>query len=638
MKHYLSLVALLVIGNLLFGQTLFTYGNKTVSKNDFLTAFNRNPPSKEDRRKALDEYLGLYINYKLKVQAGYDEELNKQPSFKDESKNFKKQIADNVINEEAGIQKLTKEAVERSRKDIRVSQVFIEVNVKMDSVKAYQLIQEAYKALQAGADFGQVAAKYSTDEGTKRAKGDIGNVTAFTLSYNFENEIYKLKPGTYSKPFKSSFGYHIFKDVSERPALGKRKIAQIRIATPKGFSKDQVNEYSIYADSIYNLLKKGASFEKLVHQISSDIRSVPNDGVIGWVSVGDYDADFEKPVFSLQNVGDISKPFATVFGYHIIKLIDKKPALTSADDADALSETKQIIEKDERLAIAKKNLLYNKWLPETKFKQWHYDSMAFKQYTDSNILNKITNGIKKISDTTVLFSFERKKIYSADWAVYIAGLTTSPYADYTAQMKKFIENNCTQYYTDNLELYSEAMKAQCKEFDEANVLFAAMDRHVWSKSATNPEELKEYFNKHKEEYFWKESANAIVVNCKTQPLAALVANKLKQAPDDWHNIATTFGADVTADSGRFEITQFPLKQPVENKDGWESVSEKNTNSDNFTFVYILQAHPQKEQRNFEDAKGAVTNDYQQILEKEWIAFLKKKYPIKVNQAVWNTIE
>jgi len=178
MKHYLSLVALLFSGNLLFGQTLFTYGNKAVSKNDFLTAFNRNPPSKEDRRKALDEYLGLYINYKLKVQAGYDEELDKQPSFKEESKNFKKQIADNVINEEAGIQKLTKEAVERSRKDIRVSQVFVEVNAKMDSVKAYQLIQEAYKALQAGADFGQVAAKYSTDEATKRAKGDIGYVTA----------------------------------------------------------------------------------------------------------------------------------------------------------------------------------------------------------------------------------------------------------------------------------------------------------------------------------------------------------------------------------------------------------------------------------------------------------------------------
>ena len=132
------------------------------------------------------------------------------------------------------------------------------------------------------------------------------------MSYAFENEIYKLKPGTYSKPYKSSIGYHIFKNLGERPALGKRKIAQLRLATPKGFSKDERNEYSILADSIYDLLQKGEPFEKAVQQFSNDYKTAANGGEVGDVSVGDYDTDFEKEVFALKNVGDISKPFATL--------------------------------------------------------------------------------------------------------------------------------------------------------------------------------------------------------------------------------------------------------------------------------------------------------------------------------------
>jgi len=85
----------------LFAQTLFTYGNKAASKQEFIRSFNRSPVQENDRNKALKEYLPLYINYKLKVQAGYDEHLNKDNSFQLEAGNFKKQLADNFINEEA---------------------------------------------------------------------------------------------------------------------------------------------------------------------------------------------------------------------------------------------------------------------------------------------------------------------------------------------------------------------------------------------------------------------------------------------------------------------------------------------------------------------------------------------------------
>ena len=637
MKHYLSFVGLVLMVNVVFGQPLFTYGNKSVSKQDFLTAFNKNPPTKEERRKALDEYLGLYINYKLKVQAGYDEELNKQPSFIEESKNFKRQIADNVINDEVGIKALTKEAILRSMKDIRVAQVFVEIIKKGDTLKAYQQITAAYKALQAGKAFGDVAEEFSSDAASKKSKGDLGYITAFTFSYPIENEIYKLKQSTYSKPHKSSFGYHIFKNVSERPALGKRKIAQIMIATPPNASEEVKKQYLSRADSVYNLVKGGEAFDKMATEYSNDYKTANNGGEIGNIGVGQYNADFEKQVFALQNVGDVSNPFASAYGYHILKLLDKTPAPKETDDADALASVKQLVEKDERLAIFKKNLLNNKWLHVTKYKPWAYDTAAFRAYTDSNILGKISNGIKNISDTAVLFAFEKKKIYAADWAVYITKLLSNPIVDYSTIMKDFVDISCTQYYADYLEFYSESMKEQTKEFDEANLLFAAMDKHVWGRNGIDVERLKDYYKNHKQEYQWNASVTALVVNAKTKELAIEVANKLKQSVNDWHGITTNYGADVNTDSGRFEVSQLPLKQHINNKEGFISEPEKNANADGYSFIYVITPHPLKEQRSFDDAKGAVTNNYQQVLEKEWIASLKKKYPIVVKQAVWQTI-
>ena len=638
MKYYLLSLSLLVtISSSIIGQTLFTYGNKPVSKKAFLAAFSKNPPKASERRKALDEYLGLYINYKLKVQAGYDEQLDKQSTFEQESKNFRKQVADNVINEEVGIKRLTQEAVERLQKDIHVAQVFIELPKEGDTTEASKKIKEAYAALQSGKSFAQVAEQFSTDEATKKAKGDIGFVTCFTLGYNFENEIFALKPNTYSKPFKSSFGYHIFKNIGERPALGKRKIAHILVAAPPGFDASKPNNYQRLADSIYQLIKGGASFDKMASQFSNDYKTANIGGVVGEIGVGEYDSLYESKVFALQNVDDISKPFATPYGYHIIKLIEKKPVEKNVNDANFIAAIKLKIEKDERLAQSRKRQI-SKWLQITKYKPSLYDTKAFKQYTDSNLQGKITNGIKNIGDTTVLFSFEKKKVYASDWAVYATKNLTQTALDYSAALKEFVNFKCTEYYTENLELYSETMKEQCQEFDDANLLFAAMDKHVWTKAGEDIDGLKTYYNAHKEKYQWQPSVSVLIISSKTKEVATALADQVKKDPQNWHSLAESYGTDVNADSGRYEITQLPIKQAIETKEGFTSTPEKNSNEDAYTFIYILKVHSQKEQRTFADAKGMVINDYQQVLEKEWIASLKKKYPVTVNQGVWATIQ
>src|SRR3954447_16216130 len=159
----LSLISITIITSS-FSQNIFTYGNKAVTKDEFVTAFNKNPNLNGDRKKALNEYLDLYEKFKLKVQAAYDAGLDKNGAQQDELQNFRNQLADNIINEQANLKALAREAFERSQKEIRLSQVFIEVPGNADTAEAFKNIHAAYDQLKAGKDFETVSQQFSTDE------------------------------------------------------------------------------------------------------------------------------------------------------------------------------------------------------------------------------------------------------------------------------------------------------------------------------------------------------------------------------------------------------------------------------------------------------------------------------------------
>ena len=240
-------------------QPVFTYGNKAVSKTEFLKAFNKNPTASEDRQKALKEYLNLYVNFKLKVQAAYDLKLDKDQNQQFELENFKRQIAENVINEEADVNIMVREAFTRAQKDVRIAQVFVQFT-GTDTTEAFSRILSAYQALKEGQEFNKVVQDFSSDEATRQSFGDLGFVTVFTLPYEFENVVYSLKPGSYSAPFKSKLGYHIFKNVAERKPIGTRKVAQILFALPPGYSEAQKTTAAKTADSVYHFIAKRSSF------------------------------------------------------------------------------------------------------------------------------------------------------------------------------------------------------------------------------------------------------------------------------------------------------------------------------------------------------------------------------------------
>ncbi len=621
-------------------QTLFTYGNKVVTKQEFLAAFNKNPSQTADRKQALQEYRNLYINFKLKVQSALDNKLNLLPSFVQESNNFKRQIAETVINEEANAKTLLNEAFERSQKDIDVSQIFVASNG--DTATARMEIFKAYAELKGGKGFEEVLNKYCNDESIKKAKGNIGFVTVFTLPYQIENIVFNLKQGAYSMPYKSAYGWHIFKNVYDRPAVGKRKVAQILLAYPPNATEEEKAKVDSVANVVHKRAIKGENFGMLAADYSNDYSTANNKGDMGEIGLGKFNKDFEEKIFALKNPGDISNQIHTAFGIHILKLLEVYPVAKTLDDANYASTLRVKLDNSDRLTIAKKNLV-SKWKTATGFKKAFYNAESVWGFIDSTIMDRPTESFIGIAgDSTILFSCKKQNFKVADFIEYVKTVrfseTENGLKPYEELITVFENQSVTDYYKNHIDEYNKGTQQQLKEFDEANLLFAAMDKSVWSRAGEDSVGLKNYYKENLSKYSWKPGVAAVTISANSLTLATELYDKIVANPADWRAIVAAEGAKATSDSGRYEFDQMPVKNEIEKKAGFISKPEKMGGDETFSFIYITGIFNNPEQRSFDDARGLVMNDYQQVLEQKWLADLKKKYPVSFKEDIWQAIK
>ena len=622
-------------------QPVFTFGSNVVTKQEFVRAFNKNPVNTPDRQKALREYLDLYINFKLKVKAAYDAGLDKDQTQQYELQNFRRQIADNIINEKANLKELVKEAFTRSQKDIKLSHVFIEVPAKGDTVAAFKKINEAYKTLQQGKDFPSVAATFSSDPGTVQSKGDLGFVTVFTLPYEFENIVYSIKVNTYSKPVRTSLGYHIFKNNGERSPFGTRRVAQILIAFPPNGSDVEKLSAQKKADSVYSLIKAGAKFEDLVASTSNDMTTNNSNGQLAEFGIGTFNPVFEQQAFAMQEKDEISKPFATTYGYHILKLLEVKPVITDPNDEIFMANLQEKVTRDGRLTQAKKQML-DKHLSTLKYKTAVYNQKDLFAFTDTNVQSATVKPVGSIKDGTILFSFATQKIKAGDWLKFVRAVRSAPNEfsgkDYKGLMADYVRVTADEYYRNNLEKYSPEFDRQVKEFKDANLLFGIMDKNVWGKANEDNAGLQAYYNVHRAKYKWAPSADALIITCQNAGTAEELQKKLTNNIANWRSITEAVGSQAAADSGRYELSQLPIPDRTNFTAGLITAAVNNVSDGTTTFNYIIKVYRETDQRSFEDARGMVISDYQQVLEDKWLVELKKKYPVKVNEAVFKTIK
>lgn len=631
------LAAFLLLGSCsASAQTLFYYGKDSVSAQEFLTAYNRNNTG-EKTEKAILEYLDLYINSRLKIAEARNRGYDTLPQLVADLENLRQQIMPSYLIDKQTVNKLVAEAYNRSQKDIHLAHIFINA---IDSIEAKKRLANLQADLKKGMAFSKAAQTYSDDPSAKTNGGDLGYVTVFTLPYAIENIVYATPVGKISSPYRSRSGYHIFKNIGERKAIGTIKAAQILVALPPEADEATKATAKKLADSLYNRLVKGDDFGKLASRFSNDVVSAATNGVMQEFGTGQYDPVFEKNVFALPKDGAISQPFLTSHGYHIVKRISKTPVAGVKTRALMVSLREKTEQSDRMQSL--QSALAKKILTKTNYHPAPFQPVELWAFSDSVLNKKPPKTAIHLTSASPLFSFAGKAVTVQDWINY--SQTNRFKADgsglksYSQLWDEFIESSALEYYQAHLEDFNPDFRQQLNEFREGNLFFEIMQQQVWSPAQNDSTGLQQYFEEHKNNYHWKGSADAVLFYASDLETARSFTTELKKAPSNWQQLVSEMSEKIAADSSRFELSQLPNPTHLPFNAGTITSPVVNPADNSASFAYIIKPYTGTSPRSFAEAKGLVITDYQNEIEKKWVAELKKKYPVRVNQKLVNELK
>jgi len=634
MKKTFLAIIFLFAATQLFSQTLFTYGKDAVSKDEFLRAYNKNKTPVTDKEKSLREYLDLYSNFKLKVKAATLLKMDTLPEMRTDIENFRAQIVEGYMTNKDGLNELVNEAFQRSQKDIHLLHFYIAVKDKMtpaDTAKVYNEIQAVYTALKSGRN------DYTTlsSENPDVSFADLGYITVFSLPYNYENIVYGLAAGEASAPFRTKTGWHIVKNAEERKSIGKLKVAQILFALPQNATSETVKATRQKADSIYKLLQAGQDFATLAKKFSDDKLTYLSGGIMPDFGTGKYEPDFEKQVLEIKKDSEISTPFLTSYGFHIVKRLQQKLIPTSKKDDAYMDALRQRVLQDPRINVVNEKFVKEVVLPKTQYKRNMAvtDADLFR-YADSAYSTKKTDNYP--INNKVIFSFGNESVKGFGWVSFVKDYRLKKGETDKEMFDNYVAQKAMDYYRDHLEEYNTEFKYQMREFTEGNLLFAIMEKNVWNKATNDSTGLIDYYNQHKEKYTWAKSADVLLFTCNSAAIADSVKTLLHEEKD-WRKIIEESKGKIQADSGRYEVSQITVPAGTLLTEGLTTNIVTNKADNTGSFIQVLKIFPENQQRSFAESKGLVINDYQNYLEEKWIQELKKKYPVKVNETVFQSL-
>lgn len=617
---------------------LMTVGKQPVTLQEFKAMYYKNLSKDSVKsQKALNNYLSLYTEFRLKVNAALDARLDTTPSFKQEMNEYRQKLAEPYMRDTAVENKLVKEAYDRMQTDVKVSHILIKVSpddTPADTLAAYNKIMKLREEIvKKHISFEEAAAKNSMDERSAVHGGDIGYVTSLETYYPFENAVYSTKVGEVSMPVRTQIGYHLVKVIERKPDVGQVLVAHIMFRTPQKMTAADSLKIKTRVDSVYGLIKQGQNFADLAKKFSQDPSSAKKGGDLFWFGVGRMPMSFEHASFALQNVGDIAAPVQTPYGWHIIKLLGKKgPAPFNDSVKDALAAK---VLKDGRSELAV-DALVKEVKAKYSFKEDPKAKEEFYKVIDSTFyMNKWTVDKAKGLDKT-LFTIGTLTVTQQDFAQYLAhNQLGGPKKDGEYAVNKiypkFVKEECLKYKNGMLEKENPQFAEMLNEYQDGILLFDITDKMVWTKALKDTAGLRAYHEQHKNDYMYGERADATIFTCADEKVSKEVRKLIKEGKSDKDILAVVNEKDK--DAASYQSNLYEKKDNAMVDAFWKKgVSDDQTVNGKVTFVYVKQILPPSPKK-LDEVRGMVTTDYQNYLMKQWLTDLRAKYPVTVNQQV-----
>jgi peptidyl-prolyl cis-trans isomerase SurA len=621
---------------------LMTISGENVTISEFDRVFRKNNRDTVFTEKSVREYMDLYINYKLKVREAETLQMDTSETFKSELAGYRKQLAQPYLNDKEVGEQLIREAYDRLNKDVRASHILIRLDAEAlpkDTLNVYNRIMKIRDMVMKGADFAKVARDSSEDPSAKDNSGDLGYFTGMQMVYPFETVAYSTKPGSVSMPVRTRFGFHIIKVVDVRAAQGELRVAHIMIRAAKDAGDSAMAAANARILDVKKALAGGMPWDSAVSKYSEDKGSARKGGELPWFGTGRMVPEFEKAAFQLKNIGDMSDVVKTTYGYHLIKLLEKR-GVPSFDEKKA--ELKQMIARDSRNEASKSSMIA-KIKKRYTFKDIRANLDEFVNALDTSLLAgewELTR-VSKFSKYlfTLTDSGAAPQLYTQqDFAKYIASHQTkrsgsTPQAVGYSMYDQWVGETCLSFYEARLDNLFPDFRNLMKEYRDGILLFDLTDKMVWSKAVKDTSGLEAYYDQNKNNYLWGERYDAVVYSSKdnkalTELKKQLVRGK-KPVPDILLSVNKSATDPIVQKEARFAKGENEMVDASMGKTGAGELIQRN---DVWYLVDVKQAIPVGP-KSVDEARGLITADYQNYLEKNWISSLKAKYAVSVDQNV-----
>lgn len=616
--------------------TLMTINGKKVSLSEFEYLYKKNN-SQQLHPQTLDEYVDMFVTYKLKVADAEAAGIDTTQAFINEYNGYRDELARPYLRDASVEDSLINVSYERMKEDVDVSHVMVRFSNDPEiATRQKTLLDSLRTEILNGADFGAIADKYSIDPGVKHNHGHMGWMSANRYPYSFETMAYSLKEGEISPIVATPFGFHIIKLHARRPSRGEVLVQHILKLIPQGAPEAVAAKKQAEADSIYALLKSGADFDELAKAESED-GSARNGGMLQWFGTGQMVPEFETVAFELEK-GGISEPFKTRFGIHVIRKVDSRGIKPLEE---ARKEILSMMNRDERGTMADEVRL-------AQLKQEHGSRIVASTYNKVKSAIEANNGL----DSALIKSF----IDSRQTIVNVGGEDVA----LSEVMKKLNRTRLPQNLQEALgslervtEVVLDEATLNCEkdclrdkypeyrnltnEYRDGMLLFEISNRNVWDRASKDKEGLEEYFQNNKSQYTWTAPKyKGVIIHATSDSMATVVnaylASNVIAADSVARVLRDEFGKEVkvervVAAKGENAIVDnvaFGGEKP-KLRGKWQSYT---------TYMGKVIEAPEEAS----DVRGQVTSDYQTYLETIWVKDLREKYPWKVNKKVLKKIK
>ena len=609
-------------------------GNK-VYKSEFEQIYWKNKKEKLATKEDLDEYIDLFINFKLKVLAAEKLGLDTMNKFINELNGYKIQLEKPYLIDTAINEALIKEAYFRTINEIEASHIMIKVSPTsspLDTLKAWKTIDSISKVLaNTKSSFGELAEELSHCPSGKMDKGNLGYFNAFKMVYPFENAAYNTAIGKVSPIVRTRFGYHLVKPHNLRKAKGRVKAAHIMIVCDSKKQSD-CNNAKEKIHAIYSSIMNGESFEEIAKESSNDRKSAQKGGELGWISSGgNVYPSFENAVFNLIANNEISKPFQTPNGWHIVKRLDFEDVKSYED---LRYELKNKIQKDARAQKTRSsfiNSLKITYALKETFDPKTVQNILANKYFDSTEIRK--NKRPKSIDNVIVDFTENQFTYK-DFIVFLSN-TSKQLGKYKSDVKlisekynQFLNLNLIEYEKTQLPLKYPDFKALLKEYRDGILLFDISDQMIWSKAIKDTSGLKLFYEKNQDTWKYPNRAKTEIYTTQDKKTAKKIY-KLLSKKIRYDSIQKI----VNQDDMNVELNKKTLDEFNDFNISYNELSEGITKpiKVNEKFI-ILNVYEKLDSRNklLNEAEGIIVSAYQNHLEKEWIKKLRSENEITVN--------